>query len=58
MSEIPDVEEPGPDVATAEEVGKPLQEGASLDIGDPEWMTPEEDSQAAFDAMWAEAETP
>ncbi len=47
--------EPGPDVPTAEEVGKPIQEGARLDVGDREWMTVEEDGQVAFDAMWVEA---
>ena len=58
MSEMAAAEEPGPDCATAEDVGKEVQEGAPLDIGDPECMTLEQDTQAAFDAMWAEAQMP
>lgn len=51
-------EEPGPDCATAEDVGKEVQEGTLLEVGDPEYMSIEDDSQAAFDAMWAEAQMP
>ncbi|MDP8992999.1 MAG: hypothetical protein M3N31_08135 [Actinomycetota bacterium] len=58
MSDLPAMEEPGEDVPSAEEVGKPLQEGVALDVGDPEWMTLDVDGQPAFDAMWAEGEHP
>ncbi len=58
MSDMPLTDEPGDDVPTAEEVGKPVQDGAPLDVGDPEWMTLEGDGQVAFDAMWAEGQHP
>jgi hypothetical protein len=58
MSDTSATEEPGDDVPTAEEVGKPLQEGAPLDVGDPEWMTLDADGQPAFDAMWEEGQHP
>ena len=58
MSDTPVIDEPGDDVPSAEEVGKPLQDGAPLDVGDPEWMTLEVDTQAAFDTMWDEGQHP
>jgi hypothetical protein len=58
MSDTPVIDEPGDDVPSAEEVGKPLQDGAPLDVGDPEWMTLEADTQAAFDTMWDEGQHP
>ena len=45
---------PGPDVPTAEDVGKPIQGGTELEVGDPEWMDEKDD----YDRMWVEGDTP